>query len=197
MEVGPHVMVLGPSRDHQGNDWPLRMRRNALKELQRRGVPAVIMEDVPTIEGETNSKKFERIVSQFAVGTFLIVWPKTCRLNGLDVEIGILLGKINAGILDPSDIKIIAHEENAVMHHATGEWKFIEKGNRTHYYQDLVDEGCVIQSFKTEPHFLYNVRSAGLEHAQRHLVKMPQKDFVGQEAVKLKAKAAKPSSDGS
>jgi hypothetical protein len=184
----PHVLVLGPSRDREGDDWPLRLRLRVEKELlHRMRCPAVVMERVPAVEGENSARKFARILRDWDVRTFLVVWPKGCRLNGLDFELGWLANEVVHGRLDARNVVLATQRDNARV--VDGVWALSEPGNRTRYYEALIDEGCTIRAFRTQIDLRRNVTATALEHLQRHILHAEAADFVGRAASGLADRA--------
>lgn len=181
-------MVLGPSCDHRGERWPLEMRRDVAKMFRERKCPAVLMEDVETVAGESMARKFARIVEEYNVRTFVIAWPKACRLNGLDIELGFLLERMVSRTLDPHDVKLLTHDGN-IRVDQEGNWSLGEQGNRTRYYDSFLDEGCTVRLFESARHLELNIISLALDHHQRHIARLDERSFVGETAKKLKAKA--------
>ena len=199
MTSKPHVVILGPSKDHAGKTWPIELRLRLLKALARMRCPAVVMERVPDLEGENPARKFDRILRDWNVRTFLIVWPKGCRLNGLDVELGWLLNELVNERLDPRDVQLVTQVDHLKVKDDgdEGTWAMGETGNRTRYYAALVDEGCTIRRYETLADMSRNANAAALEHMQRHVDAVTERDFVGKAAAALseqsrKAQKAKP-----
>ena len=193
MPSKPHVVILGPAKDRAGKDWPLHLRLQMLKALAKMKCPAVVMERVPDLDGENPARKFDRIVRDWNVRSFLVVWPKGCRLNGLDVELGWLLREIVGGQLDAQDVHLVTQVDHLKIKddRDEGVWAMGEPGNRTRYYGALVDEGCTIRKYATLPDLRRNALASAIEHLQRHVSAEAEREFIGKAAAALKDGADK------
>jgi hypothetical protein len=193
MPSKPHVVILGPSKDHAGQGWPLELRSRVLKALSRMKCPAVVMEHVPDLEGENAARKFDRIIRDWNVRAFLVIWPKGCRLNGLDIELGWILKELVSEHLDPRDVQLVTQVDHIKIKDEgdEGTWAMSETGNRTRYYAALVDEGCTIRRYASLADMNRNVNAAGLEHIQRHLAGLTEREFVGKAAAELSQQSRK------
>lgn len=154
------VLILGPSRWDRGlhtelPNWlvrrlageppsPLGARRGIATFLRDLSVSAVVMEDWPEKKGESRSGRFSRVVREAGVASYLVYWPKGGRLRGLTWEPSRLASAVGDARLDRRRVRLPAEEGVIELDEATGEAEFVEAGNRSTYYQDLVDLGCPI-----------------------------------------------------
>lgn len=137
------LFLLGPGRDGLGRDDPLLARRRLAKTLRSAGADVVVMEDEPDAPGENHLAKFQRIVRERGVTTYFLYVPLGARLHGLSVEVGHLLTRIQDCDLDPARVHL-ALQQGATSVDDDGVLALSEPGNRTRYYEDLVDEGCPV-----------------------------------------------------
>jgi hypothetical protein len=154
------ALILGPSRwdreDHsEVPSWlvrrsfgdtssPLGVRRGVATFLRDQGMNAVVMEDWPEKIRERNSVRFFRVIREAGVSAFLVYWPRGSRLHGITWELSKLESRIRTGHLDRRRVRLLVEEGVASLDVATGEGEFVEEGNRTAYYQDLLDLRCPI-----------------------------------------------------
>ncbi|MCI4366543.1 MAG: hypothetical protein L3K08_02195 [Thermoplasmata archaeon] len=116
------------------------------------------MEDWIEKEGETRSGRFLRVVREARVTSYLVYWPKGGRLHGLTWELSKLESDVRDGRLDRRRIRLLAEEGVMEVDEATGEGSFVEEGNRTTYYQDLLDLGCPIHVWPDYEHLRFVLR---------------------------------------
>lgn len=111
--------------------------------MRATGTAATIMEDEPEREGENNFAMFRRLIHEGHPITYLVLVPLNARLHGISVELGHLLTLIQENRLDAGRVHLFLQsllgplDEDGVL-------ALNEPGNRTRYYEDLVDEGCPI-----------------------------------------------------
>lgn len=156
------VFLLGPSREDGGNDTPLQARLELARRMRATGTDVVVMEDEPDVEGENHFAKFLRLTQQRKVTTFLLIVPLKSRLHGLSVEIGHILTEIQEGRLPAGQVHIAPQILLASIDDA-GVMALQEPGNRTRYYEDLIDEGCPIHRWKDWAELNHHVAAVALE----------------------------------
>lgn len=137
------VFILGPGRDDKGNDAPLKARLELARRMRATGTHAIVMEEEDDVAGENNFAKFRRLLDDNAPITYLVMVPLNARLHGISVEIGHLLTLIQEDRLDPARVHLML-QSLLVSLDDDGMLALNEPGNRTQYYEDLVDEGCPI-----------------------------------------------------
>lgn len=168
------ALILGPARWSPGThselpSWlvrrsagdpssPLGARRGISTFLRDLNVDSVIMEDWIEKEGETRSGRFLRVVREARVTSYLVYWPKGGRLHGLTWELSKLESDVRDSRLDRRRIRLLAEEGVVGVDEATGEGSFVEEGNRTTYYQDLLDLGCPIHVWPDYEHLRFVLR---------------------------------------
>lgn len=96
---------------------------------------------------ENNFEKFRRLIEERSVSTFLVVVPLHSRLHGTSVEIGHLLTEIQEERLSPGCVHLALQVLLASVDDE-GLMALKEPGNRTWYYEDLIDEGCPVHRWK-------------------------------------------------
>jgi len=137
------VFLLGPGRDEKGTEAPLQARREIARRMNATGMRPLVMEDEEDREDENNFAKFRRLIDENQPVTFAVLVPLNCRLQGISVELGHLLTLIHEGRLDAGRVHLLLQsllaplDENGVL-------ALNEPGNRTRYYEDLIDEGCPV-----------------------------------------------------
>lgn len=141
------VFLLGPGRDGAGSTDPMRARRRLAEFLRGAGALVVVMEDEPDASGENNLAKFQRLVRDHGVTTYLLHIPLGARLHGVSIEVGHLLTRIQDGALDPARVHLALQHEAAPVDDE-GVLALAEPGNRTRYYEDLLDEGCPVHRWR-------------------------------------------------
>ena len=168
------TLILGPSRwdrnTHSGlPGWlvrrasedrssPLGVRRGIATFLRDLNVSALVMEDWPEKKGESRSNRFLRVAREARVTTFLVFWPRGGRLHGLTWELSKLESDVRDGRLDRRHVRLLVEEGVMTVDEATGEATFVEVGNRTTYYQDLVDLRCPIHLWPDYDHLRFLLR---------------------------------------
>ena len=116
------------------------------------------MDDCPEKKGESRSGRFSRVVREAGVASYLICWPKGGRLHGLTWELSRLASAVGDARLDRRRVRLLAEEGVMELDEATGEAEFVEAGNRSTYYQDLVDLGCPIHLWPEYDHLRFVLR---------------------------------------
>jgi hypothetical protein len=180
----PAIMVLGPS------DWlpqgatasalkpemtPLEARRHIATILRAWEVPVVLMEEHEAGEGTTNHSLFTKLIEEYNVKTFLVVWPLGTKTHGLNVEFGFLLSCFSGDKLSPDSVFLLIEEAVVEMEEDGGEvvLSINEKGNRTHYYSDLSDAGCPMLLWDNVHSLRLAVLNVALDHSKRHGLEIP------------------------
>lgn len=90
--------------------------------------------------------------------TYLVYWPRGGRLHGLTWELSKPESDVREGRLDRRRLRLLAEEEVILIDEASGEADFVEQGNRTTYYQDLLDMGCPIHLWPDYEHLRFILR---------------------------------------
>lgn len=172
-------MLLGPTKLRP---WPeqktktTRQERDLLptRELlanmlnEHPDTPAFIMEKEPASDSDRSfTSKFLRIISEKNVKSFFIHWPRRAQMNGLDVEIGHILGWLERDEIAPDDVHIFF--EKGVVRQDEDGVLFNEQGNRTWYYSDLLAYNCPFYMWKTPRGLFNNIEVASEEHRARHV----------------------------
>jgi hypothetical protein len=183
-------MFLGPRkllRDHEEQHASiLRTQpdllpiRQVLANILRTeyGVDVVIMEDEqPRSEDQTYTAKFLRLVRERRVESFFLLWPCRAQLNGMDVELGHILGGLERGSLQPDDVALLVEEgvirtdeDGKILGHA-------ETGNRTWYYEDLLAYGCPFYTWRTMRGLYANVAAAALDLEKHRITPTPEEPW--------------------
>jgi hypothetical protein len=181
--VPPGILVLGPSEWLPvlgGSDsalrselmTPLEARRKAAETLRSFGVPAILMEEHSRRPGENNFAMFLRLIKDFNIKTYVVIWPLGAKLHGLGVELGYLLQCISVADISPDDVFLMAEQGVAVVQEDESGEVFLtisgEKGNRSKYYEDLKDEGCPIIAWETLATLRFAMLNVVMEHANKH-----------------------------
>lgn len=160
------VFLLGPGRGDKGDDAPLQARLELARRMRATGTDAVVMEGTPDVEDENNFEKFRRLILEQGVTTFFLVVPLNSRLHGLSVEIGHLLTEIQAGRLPAARVHIAPQILLASIDDE-GLMALKEPGNRTRYYEDLIDEGCPIHRWRNWAELNRHAAAVALEDSLR------------------------------
>ena len=66
--------------------------------------------------------------------------------------------RVRAGHLDRRLVRLLVEAGVVALDEATGEGEFTEKGNRTTYFQDLLDIGCPIHVWPDYDHLQFTLR---------------------------------------
>ena len=159
------IFVLGPSRNDR-DDSPLHARRWLARFLRSTGVDVVVMEEEPDAPGENNLAKFQRLVREHDVTAYLLHVPVGARLHGLSVEVGHLLTRIQDGDLDPARVHL-ALQLGAASVGDDGVLALAEPGNRTRYYEDLIDEGCPVHRWSDRRSLVRHAVAVAVEDSLR------------------------------
>lgn len=160
------IFLLGPGRDDKGADAPLRVRQELARRMRSTGTHAIVMEDEPDREGENNFAKFRRLIDENRPVTYLVLVPLHARLHGISVEIGHLLTLIQEGRLDSGRVHLFLQSLLASVDH-DGALALNEPGNRTRYYEDLIDEGCPVHRWTDRRELNNHAVSVALEDDAR------------------------------
>jgi hypothetical protein len=168
------TLILGPSRWDEDShtevpNWlqrrasedttsPLGARRGIATYLRDLGVDAVLMENWPERAGELRSTRFLRVIREAAVASFLVYWPRGARLHGVTWELSKLETRVRSGKLARRRVRLLAEAGVIDLDEASGEAEFTEAGNRTTYYQDLVQLGCPIHMWSDYEHLRFTLR---------------------------------------
>lgn len=160
------VFLLGPGRDEAGKDEPLQERLELARRMRATGTDAIVMEEEADIEGENNFAKFQRLIQERGVTTYLLVVPLKSRLHGLSVEIGHLLTEIQERRLPAAHVHVAAQILLASVDDE-GVMALKEPGNRTRYYEDLIDEGCPVHRWKNRVELNRHAAAVALEDSLR------------------------------
>lgn len=162
------IMILGPSAwKHPKRESPTPLEvRLMLRDVGEFAVGErpLLMEDEPDLPGELNFGKFRRVIRERDVQTFAVYWPAEARLNGVDIELGFLLSAIHEGRLDSADVYLLI-EKKITKIGEKGNLELSESGNRTRYYQDLINVGCPIRRWRNEEELATAMANIATEHA--------------------------------
>ena len=102
------------------------------------------MEDHPQVEGESRNGKFDRVVREAGIDTYLTYWPYGGTLLGIAWELSHLTRRIQdeEDELEATALPIYVETGVGSWDLETGRFTFREEGNRTTYFEDLWLAGC-------------------------------------------------------
>lgn len=154
--LDPH---LPPGWEPPQSPRPIDVRAAAKGILRNQGRLAVLMEEHETREKESNTDLFHRVRQEAGVTRFMVYWPAGAQRTGLDWELGILTSEISQNNLDPDRILLLVQEAAASIRTDSGELESHERGQRTRYYNDLVQHGCPFALWRDHAGFLDAVQA--------------------------------------
>jgi len=176
-ETDSAIMFLGPTKLKEQDagqqqsilrTFPdlLAVRRELRDQVVRsRGIPCIVMEDFPDRPKHTD--KFLGLIAEHNVDSIFIIWPYGSIHNGMDIELGHILGWLATKRWSPDAITIFTEHgvvttdaEDHIIGHG-------EKGNRSRYYDDLLAYGVPYFHWRTLVGLHRQVFAACIEHYAR------------------------------
>lgn len=120
---------------------PLGVRRAIARRLSSAGVRATVMEDHPQEGGEGRNAKFDRVVNEDQVDTYLTYWPFGGTLLGIAWELSHLTRRIQDedDELEATDLPIYAETGVGSWDLETGRFTFQEEGNLMSEREPMTD----------------------------------------------------------
>jgi hypothetical protein len=134
---------------------PIEIRRQIVRDLREEGLESVIIEDLPSLEQETPTTKFHRILREADVDLIEIYWPAGANRAGLDVEIGFILSLLDRRELSAAEVHL--ELQSPCVEIRGNDLVFLESGRRTQYFLDLFQFECPILVGETYDELLENV----------------------------------------
>lgn len=156
--LGPGMW--GPEKGASAKQSPMDVRRDIARVLTGGGHRVILMEDEPDRKGEDMIQKFDRLLRS-EVTDVVLYWPPLAKMQTTYDELILLCDR--EGLLRKEQIALWALHHPSVAEISGGEFRVLEKGNRSRYLTSVARLGIRPIEWGSREELLERVRLLSAE----------------------------------